>query len=387
MAAMAASKPDMEVNVLTLFKDEAEKWSKAIEKTEMVLTVRGEDDRTTEIKSKPNMVSNDPKAVVPESDLIVFTVAANTHEEYISAMSGHLHKKMVVIGLPGLPGFEYLCKSYFGELSDQITIMSFELSPWICEIIEYGRKVEVTRTAKCINGSILRGKAIPRKPALMSLQMALGFDPALKQVKHFSELLFTSYTFFNPVIMYSKWKDWDGKALDSEPLMYEGITEETSKLLETCSKEYQDVAHAITAKKPGVDLTEIPDIFNWFVEFYKKEIENGTNMMKAIQTNKAYKGVKHTMKKNKKAFSPDYDCRSLVEDIPMGMVVVKGIAEIIEVPTPTCDKIIEWGQEKMKKKYLVDGKVTGPNISETRAPQRFGFTTVEEILNGRKADT
>ncbi|XP_045160296.2 octopine dehydrogenase-like [Mercenaria mercenaria] len=387
MAIMAASKPDVEVNVLTLYKDEADKWSKAISKDEMVLILKDEDGKTSEVKAKPSVVSKDPKSIVPESDLLIFTVAANTHEEYLKAISGHLHKKIVVVGLPGLPGFEYLCKSSFGELSEQITVMSFEISPWVCEIIEYGKKVEVTRTAKSLNGSILRGKAIPRKPALMSLQMTLGFDPALKQVKHFAELLFTSYTFFNPVIMYGKWKDWDGKALDCEPLMYEDITEETAKLLESCSKEYQDVAHAISAKKPEVDLTEIPDIFNWVVEFYKKEIEDGTSLLKAIQTNKVYKGVKHIMKKNKRTFTPDFECRYLAEDIPMGMVVVRGIAETLELPTPTCDTVIQWGQEKLKKKYLVDGKVAGSDVKETRAPQRFGFTTLEEILSGQKTDS
>lgn len=384
MAVMAASKPDMDVNVLTLYKDEADKWSNAISKNDMVLVVKDEGGKTSETKAKPNVVSKDPKAVVPDSDLVIFTVAANTHEEYIKAISGHLHKKMVIVGLPGLPGFEYLCKNSFGELSDQITIMSFEISPWICEIVEYGKKVEVTRTAKSLNGSILRGKAIPRKPALMSLQMTLGFDPALKQVKHFAELLFTSYTFFNPVIMYGKWKDWDGKGVDTEPLMYEGITEDNVKLLEACSKEYQDVAHAISAKKPEVDLTEVPDIFQWLIEFYKKDIKDGTSLLKAIQTNKAYEGVKHMMKKDKKAFIPDFGCRSLAEDIPMGMVVVRGIAEILEVPVPTCDTIIQWGQEKLKKKYLVDGKVAGPDVKETRSPQRFGFTTLDEILIGRK---
>ncbi|XP_060605615.1 octopine dehydrogenase-like [Ruditapes philippinarum] len=265
--------------------------------------------------------------------------------------------------------------------------MSFEISPWVCEVVEYGKKVEVTRTAKRINGSILRGKAIPRKPALMSLQMTLGFDPALQQVKHFAELLFTSYTFFNPVLMYSKWKDWDGKALDAEPLLYEDVTEDTVKLLESCSKEYQDVAHAISAKKPEVDLTEIPDIFNWVIEFYKKDIEDGTSLLKAIQTNKVYKGVKHIMKKNKKTFNPDFECRFLTEDVPMGMVVVRGIAEFVEVPMPSCDAVIQWAQEKMKKKYLVDGKLSGDNMNETRAPQRFGFTTLDEILSGRKSDS
>lgn len=386
MAALAASVPEMDVNVLTLYKDEAEQWNKAVEKDGMVLVYKLQDDSTREVKAKPNIISKDPAAVIPESDLVIFAVAANTHEEYLKAISGHLHKKMVVVGLPGLPGFEHLCRSYFGELDDQITIMSFEISPWICEIVEYGKKVEITRTAKSLNGSIVRGKAIPRKPALMSLQMLLGFDPALKQVKHFTELLFTTYTFFNPVLVYGQWKDWDGKPIDSEPYVYEHISQSSADLLELCSKEYQAVAHALSAKKPEVDLTTVPDIFNWLIDFYKNDIEDGTSLLKAITTNKAYKGVKHTMKKVQKRFMPDFECRFLIEDVPMGMAVVKGIAEILEVPTPTCDMIIEWAQDKLKKQYLVDGKLAGSDVNQTRAPQRFGFSTLDEILQVRKIE-
>ncbi|KAL4237125.1 hypothetical protein ACF0H5_005506 [Mactra antiquata] len=384
MAALAAGNSDAEVNVLTLYKDEAKTWSKAIEKGKMLVTFKG--DKPFEVKSKPNIISKDPKEVVPESDVVIFAVTAQAHEEYLQAISKHLHKKMVIVGLPGLPGFEYLCKNNFGELTDQITVMSFDISPWISTVVEYGKSVEVTRTAKSIKGSILRGKAIPRKPALMSLQTMLGHDPALLQVRHFSELLFTTYTFFNPVIMYCKWKDWDGKVVDSEPLFYD-IDEDTATMLENCSKEYQNVAHAITAKKPSVDLTEIPDIFNWVVEFYKSEIEDGSSLLSAITTNKVYKDVKHIMTKARRSFNPDFQCRYLTDDIPNGMVVVRGVAEIVGIETPNCDTVITWGQEKLKKKYLVDGKLTGPDVKETRAPQRFGFSSVDELLNGRKDDS
>lgn len=385
MAVLAASQVEMEVTVLTMYKDEAEKWSKAIENDNMTLTINGP-ELSRDVKAKPGLVSNDPKAVVPGSDIVIFTVAAFAHEDYMKAISEHLDKRAVLVGFPGQAGFEYMCRSYLGDLCDQITLMNFEISPWVCNLVEYGRKVEVTRISKQINGSILRGKAIPRKPALMSLQMIVGNEPMLKQAKHFVELMFASYSFLHPAIMYGKWKDWDGKPLDSEPLFFEEIDENTAALVEACSKEYQDVAHGISGQRPNVDFSEFQDIFNWLVEFYKNEIENATSLLNALRTNKSYIGVKHIMVKEKDKFKPDFNCRFLTEDIPCGVIVVKGIGEIVGVETPTCDMIIDWAQEKLKKKYLVDGKLTGPDIKETRTPQRFGFTTVDEILSGRKIE-
>lgn len=385
MALIAASQKDVEivVNVLALFEDEAEKWNKAIEKNEMVLSIKDKDGNSKVFKGKPSLVTKQPQEAVSECVLIIFTVAAYAHEDYIKAIAPYLDKKMVIVGFPGHCGFEYMCKSYLGEdLREQITIMSFELSPWVCQLVECGQTVEVTRIAKNLRGSILRGKAIPRKPALMSLQMTLGHDPMLQQVKHFVELFFTTYSFVNPAIMYGKWKDWKGDPQDTAPLFYEDVSETTVQLIVDCNKEYQAVAHALSSVKPEVDLTEIPDYFVWTVEYYKQEIEDGTSLLRALQTNTIYKGVVHEMIKEKRKFIPNFKCRYLSEDIPYGLVVVRGIAEILGIETPLCNMLIEWSQDKLGKKYLVNGKLLGDHVKESRAPQRFGFTTIEEFLAG-----
>lgn len=386
MAGLASSREDTEVNVLTLFKDEAERWSKAIENKDMVIKVNNKDGSITEVKSKPAVVSKDPSVVVPGSDILILIVPAFAHEEYFKAIAPHIDKKSVIVGLPGQPGFEYQCMSILGEISVQITIMSFETLPWACRITEFGLSVDVLGTKKFLAGSILRGKAIPRKPPLMSLQVLHGFEPSLQQTKHFLVILFMSYSFVHPAILYGRWKNWDKKPLDEAPLFYQGIDEETATLLETCSKEFLDVAHGITAKHPEVDLSELLDIYNWYLTYYKEDIEDSTNLYNAIRTNKSYKGLVHPMTKEKGKFVPDFKSRYLTEDIPMGMVVFKGVSEIVGIETPMNDMLLEWGQEKIGKKYLVDGKLTGPDVKDTRCPQTYGLTTLEEVLSGRKAE-
>ena len=60
-------------------------------------------------------------------------------------------------------------------------------------------------------------------------------------------------------------------------------------------------------------------------------------------------------------------------------MVVRGLAELCGVATPTYDKILTWCQKVLGKQYLVDGKVAGNNVNETFAPQRFGFERLEDI--------
>ena len=43
-------------------------------------------------------------------------------------------------------------------------------------------------------------------------------------------------------------------------------------------------------------------------------------------------------------YRPDYKYRYLSEDIPCGLCVCKGVAELLGVPTPEMDLVIAWAQ-------------------------------------------
>ena len=59
---------------------------------------------------------------------------------------------------------------------------------------------------------------------------------------------------------------------------------------------------------------------------------------------------------------------------------MRSIAEIAGVPTPRIDEVLYWCQEKMGKQYLVNSKLVGSDIGESRCALRYGFTTPEEIV-------
>eukprot|EP00882_Tetradesmus_deserticola_P001106 GHRQ01001198.1.p1 GENE.GHRQ01001198.1~~GHRQ01001198.1.p1 ORF type:complete len:251 (+),score=120.79 GHRQ01001198.1:562-1314(+) len=65
---------------------------------------------------------------------------------------------------------------------------------------------------------------------------------------------------------------------------------------------------------------------------------------------------------------------------------MKGVAELLGVPeTPWFDRVITWGQELIGKCYLVDGKLTGPDVATSAAPQRFGHKSIEDLIVFRPA--
>lgn len=104
-------------------------------------------------------------------------------------------------------------------------------------------------------------------------------------------------------------------------------------------------------------------------------------MRSVFCTNAAYQGLKHPMKEtDDHSFVPDFAHRYLTEDVPYGLVVIRGIAEIVQVDTPTIDKLLLWAQEKLGKEYLVGSKLQGKDVTSTRAPQRYGLITLNAML-------
>ena len=60
--------------------------------------------------------------------------------------------------------------------------------------------------------------------------------------------------------------------------------------------------------------------------------------------------------------------------------MIRGIAEIAQVDTPTIDKVLLWAQEKMGKECIVGSKLQGKDKKSKLAPQRYGLTTLNAIL-------
>jgi hypothetical protein len=77
---------------------------------------------------------------------------------------------------------------------------------------------------------------------------------------------------------------------------------------------------------------------------------------------------------------PNFDYRYLTEDVPFGLVITRAFAEIANVPTPMIDEVILWAQSKMRKVYLADGRIEGPDARDLPIPQNYGVHTLRDLI-------
>ena len=140
-AGIASSLKDTEVRVLCLHQDEAERCTAAMKDLKVTFHWKGQE--LTSIKSQPVLVTSNPEDAIRDVNIVVFMLPASAHQVFLDALKPHIKPGMIIVGLPGGPGFEFQVLHVLGDVGQQCTIMNFESSPWVCHYTEFGVDCEV----------------------------------------------------------------------------------------------------------------------------------------------------------------------------------------------------------------------------------------------------
>ena len=383
LAVILSARPEAEVSVLTRNATRAAAWQNSIHAAHMTIFERIERRSQKTLTSDSVLITSDPALAARDCDIVLFAIPAFLHRSYLIALEPYIEDGCTIVGLPGQSGFEFEVRNILGRKADRCILMNFDSLPWVCHTVEFGRCVQISGTKEMLVGAAEGdfSKSRIRDP-LASLQLLLGERPRLVVSGHLLGVTLRSPNgYSHPPIMYGRWKDWDGELLEQSPLFYRGIDEATAALLEQISGEVVATSRRLMERYPGTDLSQVIPMYEWDMCCYGPDIEDTTNLLTALRTNAGYAHIKHPMTQTTDGrFVPDFHHRFLTEDVPFGLVVVRSIAEIAGVPTPRIDEVLYWCQEKMGKRYLVNSKLIGNDIGESRCAFRYGFTTPEEIL-------
>lgn len=373
MAGLSASRPDVDVRWMSLFRDEIDRIGAAMGDSLELKTPDGT------LTGRPKILSKDPAQVVPGADIIIFSMPAFAHAEYFEKIAPHLDPNCVVVGMPGQFGFQFQASALLGERGASCSILCFETMPWACRILSFGKQVEILGTKGSISTSFNPGTRDAEAPnAVAMMQRLLGPLPVIDLADNY--LGVNLFTVVHPPIMYGQWKNWDGKPVSEKPLFYQGLTDEAADLLSKCSDELLVAAAALEKAAPHFDMSGVIHVMDWFKKAYPDDIDDWSSLGAAMRCCRSYRGLMHPMVEIDGGFKPDYNYRYMSEDVPFGFCVCKGICELAGVSTPALDETITWCQQQMGKEYLVGNSLCGKDVESTRAPQRYGITTLDELI-------
>jgi len=375
------------VHVFADFGDEAEKLTNA--KNEcggVTISDRTDPDNVKEIKGTVDKISKEPGDIFPHCDVIMISLPSFAFKPILEKMKPHLKDGVIIYYLPGQGGCDFIIRKEMPDelASGKLTFASVLPMPFNCRIKDYGKLVDLAAFKDEYDLAAFPGKdgqaaggllsEIFGKPVNVGGSMAalhlLGANPNI-----------------HPARVYGLWGDWDGKTPYPEnPLFYETWDDKSAELADGISNERCGVWAEIVRRSGGAagKVTDVKPIKEYITQCYGKAIADNSTTKGVFATNNGYKGFKCPMKEVEGGWVPDFANRYFSEDFPESFAIYKGLADLVDYPTPTIDKCFLWAQPFMGKEYITgepgSAKLNGKDAMSTKAPQAFGYNTLNEFL-------
>jgi len=357
---------------ISIHGDEAERWTSALNGGDFELTL----DTGKKLFSRPEAITNDP-SVAAKADAIVLAVPSHAHEQYFEAFAPHLKPHAVVAVMPARSGADLLFASKLGEKAKSMTFVGFESVPWACRRDEWGRKATILGTKE--EALVAVAPACRRPRAFATLQGLVGIFPHITEASSALAMsLRNPAAIVHPGVMYGRWCEerWDGQPLAEKPLFYHGVDEFTEAVLLGLSSEVQAIRRRVEERAPGLDLRDAVDLKGWYEDRYAGHLTDTSSLRACMTSNRGWAAMTHPMLEHAGGrYMPNLTYKYLAEDVRTGLCFARGLGELVDVPTPTTDKVLTWAQEQLGLTILVDGRMAGPDVAKTRAPQAMGITT------------
>jgi len=332
------------------------------------------------VASKRIHVTADPKEAA-RSSVIIMVVPAFAHEAILSQLAPYLRRENTIAALPARSGLEYQAWDILGGADrEDCTVVGFQTLPWACRVEQLGHSAAILGIKKKVGAACLTSKETVEIAKVFSTLLGIDMIPYQSML----ELsLANAGQLIHPGIMYSVFGDRLGEIFPSEdevPLFYASVDDEAAEFLSGMSDEVLTIKDTVEQKQPGFKMPSVIHLSQWLNEAYDEEIGDNSSLARKFQTNPGYQTLKIPVRKVDSGYQVDVKARYLTEDVPFGLLVTKGIALILNVETPTIDKVITKISGWIGKEYLVGGRMIGCDATATRVPQKYGINSLKGLL-------
>lgn len=334
-----ASRHDCEVRLLTRHPD---RWQSdgSIELTDI-------NGKT--IHSCFSLITSDTSVALAQTDIVLLCLPGFAIAQVLESLSEHITPQTLVGSVVSSTGFFLIADKL---LPKGTKLFGFQRVPFIARTTEYGKSAKLLGYKPSLTFAT---ENIP-DPENLSKRLSLLFDIPAFWLDNYLKVTFTnSNPLLHPSRLYGMFHSMKTE-YDHRILFYEEWDDLSSRTLIDCDREF-----GLLMKKLGID-GDIPSI----LEYY--ESQDAQSLTAKLRSIKAFKGIYAPMTETTDGkYKPDYQNRYFTEDIPYGLLLIKVFAQKNDVLTPTIDKVLEWAQTVMGKKYLINGMLTGEDLKNSIA--------------------
>lgn len=317
VAGFVAAQGKYEVCLLTRHP---ERWSQE-------LTI--ETPTATTLTGHLSGLYSDAKQAVGHADIVLLCLPGYAIRETLLHIKDHLRPDSAVGSVVSSTGFFFEAMEL---LPASQPLFGFQRVPFISRIVEYGRKARLMGYKESLHLAIERA----RQPEQLCDTLADMLQTPIHLLGSYYEVsLSNSNPLLHPSRLYSLWKDWhEGVVYSRVPLFYEEWTEEAARLYIEMDNELQALLELLPVRKGSIATV---------LDYYEStDVASLTRKLRSIE---AFKGILSPMKETAGGYVPDFQSRYFTEDFPYGLAIVHRLTHEKGVPSPTIDRIYEWGMK------------------------------------------
>lgn len=317
VAGFVAAQGKYEVCLLTRHP---ERWSQE-------LTI--ETPTATTLTGHLSGLYSDAKQAVGHADIVLLCLPGYAIRETLLHIKDHLRPDSAVGSVVSSTGFFFEAMEL---LPASQPLFGFQRVPFISRIVEYGRKARLMGYKESLHLAIERA----RQPEQLCDTLADMLQTPIHLLGSYYEVsLSNSNPLLHPSRLYSLWKDWhEGVVYSRVPLFYEEWTEEAARLYIEMDNELQALLELLPVRKGSIATV---------LDYY--ESTDMASLTRKLRSIEAFKGILSPMKETAGGYVPDFQSRYFTEDFPYGLAIVHRLTHEKGVPSPTIDRIYEWGMK------------------------------------------
>jgi opine dehydrogenase len=350
--AVLGAQADVEVRILTR---QPTRWSRLVRAIYLDLA---------EVAGKVAIASNKPSEVIPGAQIVILCVPSCAREQTLAAIAPFLDRDTWIGCVPGFGGFEWQSRSVIGP---EAKVFGLQRVPYVRKTISYGEAVWISGIRPRLVLGALPASEAPTISRLIEQLLGIPTDPI---ANYLPITLSASNSLFHPARIYSAFASLANKAVLSEQaLFYEEWDDTASRTYLALDGELQ----AICSKIPA-DMTDAQPIRLHY------GIDDEAGLTRRIRSLRSLRDRYLPLLRTDTGYVPDVHSYYFSEDIPFGLVIVKGVAEIVGVATPMIDTVIGWAQRAMGRDYIRGDRLAGKDAALLPIPAHFGISNAAELV-------
>lgn len=374
---LLGARADIDLRLLLSSAARAEAMRSALQEAD---GIRVELPDGSNVLGRPRVVTHDAAEAVPGAQLILLCVPSHAEVAALDRILPWVDRDDACIGsVPAPGGFDWKARAALQRHGSTATVFGLGYIPWMCKTTAFGRSAR-----------ILGGKPVNVVSVLQTERLATVADllarvlqtPVLDAGSFLNLTLHPGNQLLHPALMYAMFHDWDGTPLPEPPLFYENATPAAAALCQQLSDELQQLKAALEAQVPGLQLPLVMPLHEALLQGYSSAVADPATLHSSIVSNRAYAGIRTPMLPVVGGCVPDWQSRFFLEDVPHGLVVLRGLADLLQLRLPQLDALLQWSQQRMGREYLRGTQLDGPDLIHSGAPAQHGIYTVADLFPG-----